>query len=446
MSTLSDPTVIVGPPQARAGQSRGALARKDSTNAHKGIAMTGKDLLVAAGAAFCLAFAASASAQQLKLSDGVVKIGVLTDMSSLYADPSGAGAVEAVKMAAEDFTKANPGIKVEVVYADHQNKADVASTKAREWYDRDKVDMINDLITSSVALAVSATANEKKKIAISNGAAVSRLTGDACNPYTIHYTYDTVAIANGTGNAVVKQGGDTWFFIVADYAYGHQMEKDISEIVRAGGGKVVGSVRHPLNASDFSSFILQAQGSGAKIIGLANAGGDFVNSIKAAHDFGLLKSGKQKLAGTVVFINDIHSLGLQTAQGLLLTTGFYWDLNAETRAWSQRFFERMKRMPSMVQAGDYSSTMHYLNAVKAAGTDDTDAVMKKMRETPVNDFFAKNGKIREDGRMVHEMYLVQVKTPAESKRPWDYYKLVAPIPGDEAFLPLAKSSCPLVKK
>lgn len=435
MTTRSDPTVIVRRPGARA-----------STSLYKEIAMMGNKICIAVGTAVGLAFAVNASAQQLKLSDGIVKIGVLTDMSGLYSDPSGAGAVEAVKMAVEDFTKANPGIKVEVVSADHQNKADVAATKAREWYDQDKVDMINDVITSSVALAVSGTANEKKKVAIVNGAAVARLTGDACNAYTIHYTYDTVSIANGTAKAIVKQGGDSWFFITADYAYGHQMEKDVSEIVKASGGKVLGSVKHPLNAADFSSFVLQAQGSGAKIIGLANAGGDFVNTIKAANDFGLLKSGKQKLAGMVVFITDIHSLGLQTAQGLLLTTGFYWDLDAETRAWSKRFSDRMKRVPTMVHAGDYSSTMHYLNAVKAAGTDDADAVLKKMKETPVNDFFAKNGKIREDGRMVHDMYVVQVKTPAESKKPWDYYKLVATIPGEEAFLPLAKSTCPLVKK
>ena len=408
--------------------------------------MKRKCLYLAIGAALGFTAVASVMAQQVKLSDGVVKIGVLTDMGSLYSDTSGKGAVEAVKMAVDDFTKANPGIKVEVIFADHQNKADLASAKARDWYDNEKVDMINDLITSSVALAVIEVAKQTKKVAIVNGAATSKITGDACNAYTVHYAYDTVAIANGTGKAIVKQGGDTWFFLTADYAYGHQMEKDVSEIVKASGGKVLGGTRHPLNSSDFSSYLLQAQSSGAKVIALANAGGDMVNAVKSANEFGLLKSGKQRLAGMVVFINDIHALGLQTAQGLLLTNGFYWDLNDETRKWSQRFFDKMKQMPSMVQAGDYSSTLHYLNAVKAAGTDDADAVMKKMRETPINDFFAKNGKIREDGRMLHDMYVVQVKTPAESKRPWDYYKLVATLPGDEVFLPPSKSACPLLKK
>ncbi len=381
-----------------------------------------------------------------KISDGVVKIGVLTDMSSLYADVSGKGAVEAVKMAVEDFGGKVLGMPIEVISADHQNKADIASSKTREWFDTMKVDMTTDNVTSSTALAAVKVAAEKKKIAIVNGAASSRISNEDCTPYSIHYTYDTVALANGTGKAVVKDGGDSWFFITADYAFGASLEKDVTEVVKASGGKVVGGVKHPLNTSDFSSFLLQAQSSGAKIIGLANAGGDTINSIKAADEFGLMKSGKQQLAGLLVFITDIHALGLNATQGLYATTGFYWDLNDDTRKWSERFFKRTGKMPSMVQAGDYSSTMHYLNAVKAAGTDESDAVMKKMRETPVNDFFAKGGKIREDGRMVHDMYLVQVKTPAESKRPWDYYKVKATIPGDQAFRPLAQSSCPLVKK
>jgi branched-chain amino acid transport system substrate-binding protein len=390
--------------------------------------------------------AGMASAQQGKVSDDVVKIGVLTDMASLYADVSGKGAVEAVKMAVEDFGGKVLGKPIEVISADHQNKADIASGKAREWFDTQKVDMITDNVASSTALAAVKVAGEKKKIAIVNGAASSRITNEDCTPYSVHYTYDTVALANGTGKAVVKDGGDSWFFLTADYAFGISLEKDVTEVVNAGGGKVVGGVKHPLNASDFSSFLLQAQSSGAKIIGLANAGGDTINSIKAANEFGILKSGKQQLAGLLIFISDIHALGLEATQGLYATTGFYWDMNDETRKWSDKFFKRTGKMPTMVQAGDYSSTMHYLKAVEAAGTDDADAVMKKMREMPVNDFFAKGGKIREDGRMVHDMYLVQVKKPSESKKPWDYYKIKATIPGDQAYRSLANSTCPLIKK
>jgi branched-chain amino acid transport system substrate-binding protein len=387
-----------------------------------------------------------ASAQQGNVSDDVVKIGVLTDMASLYADVSGKGAVEAVKMAVEDFGGKVLGKPIEVISADHQNKADIASSKAREWFDTQKVDMITDNVASSTALAAVKVAGEKKKIAIVNGAASSRLSNEDCTPYSVHYTYDTIALANGTGKAVVKDGGDSWFFLTADYAFGISLEKDVTEVVKAGGGKVVGGVKHPLNASDFSSFLLQAQASGAKIIGLANAGGDTINSIKAANEFGILKSGKQQLAGLLIFISDIHALGLEATQGLYATTGFYWDMNDETRKWSEKFFKRTGKMPTMVQAGDYSSTMHYLKAVEAAGTDDADAVMKKMREMPINDFFAKGGKIREDGRMVHDMYLVQVKKPSESKKPWDYYKVKATIPGDQAYRSLAQSTCPLVKK
>jgi branched-chain amino acid transport system substrate-binding protein len=392
------------------------------------------------------ATAGSAMAQNAKVSDGVVKIGVLTDMASLYADVAGKGAVEAVKMAVEDFGGKVLGMPIEVVSADHQNKADIASSKSREWFDTQKVDMITDNVASSTALAAVKVAGEKKKIAIVNGAASSRISNEDCTPYSVHYTYDTVALANGTGKAVVKDGGDSWFFLTADYAFGHSLEKDTTEVINAGGGKVVGGVKHPLNASDFSSFLLQAQSSNAKIIGLANAGGDTINSIKAANEFGILKSGKQQLAGLLIFISDIHALGLEATQGLYATTGFYWDFNDETRKWSEKFFKRTGKMPTMVQAGDYSSTMHYLKAVEAAGTDDSDAVMKKMREMPINDFFAKGGKIREDGRMVHDMYLVQVKKPSESKKPWDYYKVKATIPGDQAYRSLANSTCPLIKK
>ncbi len=393
-----------------------------------------------------LSMSVSAAFAQSKVSNDVVKIGVLTDLSGLYADIAGKGSVEAVKMAVEDFGGKVLGKPSEVISGDHQNKADIASTKTREWIDTEKVDMIQNLVTSSTAIAAVKVAAEKKRIAIVNGAASSRLSNEDCTPYSVHYTYDTVALANGTGKAVVKQGGDSWFFLTADYAFGKSLEKDVSEVVKANGGKVLGSVAHPLNTSDFSSFLLQAQSSGAKIIGLANAGGDTINSIKAANEFGVLKSGKQKLAGLLVFISDIHALGLAATQGLYATEGFYWDLNDETRKWSDRFFKRTGKMPTMVQAGDYSSTMHYLKAVQAAGTDDADEVMKKMRSTPVNDFFAKNGVIREDGRMVHDMYLVQVKTPAESKKPWDYYHVRATIPGNEAFRSLANSTCPFIKK
>jgi branched-chain amino acid transport system substrate-binding protein len=388
----------------------------------------------------------SLSQKKDKISDGVVKIGLILDMSSLYSDVTGEGSVTAARMAIEDFGGKVLGKPIELVYADHQNKADIAANKAREWFDTEKVDAIMDVAASATALAVAEVAKQKNRIVVFNGPGSTRLTNESCTPVTVHYTYDTYALANGTGKAVVKQGGDTWFFITADYAFGHSLEKDTSDVVKANGGKVLGSARHPLNASDMSSFVLQAQASGAKIIGLANAGGDFVSAIKTAAEFGVTKSGKQKLAGLLVYINDIHSLGLQLTQGLLLTEAFYWDRNDESRQWSRRYFERMKKMPNMSQAGVYSSTMHYLKAVKAAGTDETGAVMKKMREMPINDFFAKNGRIREDGRMVHDMYLFEVKSPQESTSPWDYYKLRATIPAAEAFQPLAKSTCPLVQK
>ena len=408
--------------------------------------MLRKTLAVAVAALVSSLPLPAVSQQNDKISDGVVKIGLILDMSSLYADITGEGSVTAARMAIEDFGGKVLGKPIELIYADHQNKADIAANKAREWFDKDKVDALMDVAASATALAVVEVAKQKNRIAVFNGPGSTRLTNESCSPVTVHYTYDTFALANGTGKAVVKQGGDTWFFLTADYAFGRSLEKDTSDVVKADGGKVLGSARHPINASDMSSFVLQAQGSGAKIIGLANAGGDFISAIKTAAEFGVAKGGKQKLAGLLVYINDIHSLGLQLTQGLLLTEAFYWDLNDDSRKWSRRFFERMKKMPNMSQAGVYSSTMHYLKAVKAAGTDETGAVMKKMRELPINDFFARNGRIREDGRMVHDMYLFEVKTPQESKSPWDYYKLRATIPAGQAFQPLAQSSCPLVKK
>jgi len=373
------------------------------------------------------------------------KIGYILDMSGLYADITGKGSVEAARMAVEDFGGSVLGRPIEVVYADHQNKADIAANTAREWFDSRGVEAILDVAASATALAANEVAKARNKIIVFNGPGAVRLTNEACGPYSVHYTYDTYALAKGTALATVKQGYDSWFFITADYAFGHDLEKNASAVVDANGGKVLGSVRAPLNTNDFSSFLLQAQNSKAKVIGLANAGADTVNAIKQAADFGLMKGG-QKLAGLLVFLTDIDSLGLGITQGMLLTEAFYWDLNPESRKWSQRFFERMQRMPTMAQAGVYSSTLHYLQAVKAAGTSEAAAVMKTMKETPINDMFVHNGTIREDGRMVHDMYLFEVKAPAESKGRWDYYKLVATIPAQEAFQPLSQSRCPLVKK
>jgi branched-chain amino acid transport system substrate-binding protein len=374
------------------------------------------------------------------------KIAVLNDQSGLYADLAGLGSVEAAKMAVEDFGGTVLGRKIEVVTADHQNKPDIASSIANRWFDVDKVQAIFDVPNSGVALAVQEVARNKNRIFIVSGAASSDLTGKHCSPVGIHWTYDTYALAHGTGTALVKQGGDSWFFLTADYAFGHALERDTSAAVTAGGGKVVGSVKVPFPNQDFSSYLLQAQSSGAKVIGLANAGGDTINSIKQAAEFGINKSG-QTLAGLLVFLSDIHSIGLETAQGLVLTTAFYWDYNDETRAWSKKFAPRNKgAMPTDVQAGVYSSVLHYLKAVQAAGTEDAAAVVAKMKAMPVDDFFAKNGKIRDDGRMVHDMYLAQVKKPDESKYPYDYLKILKVIPGDEAFRPLANSECTLVKK
>ena len=397
--------------------------------------------LLAASATFAHAQTKSPAG---KFSDNVVKIGLILDMASLYADITGEGSVTAARMAIEDMGGKVRGVPIELVYADHSNKADIAAAKAREWFDTQKVDMIGDVAASATALAALEVAKQKGRIIMFNGPATTRLTNENCTPVSVHYTYDTYALAAGTGKGVLKMGGDSWFFLTADYAFGHSLEKDVSDVVKAAGGKVIGSVRHPLNAQDFSSFLLQAQASKAKVIGLANAGGDTINAIKQASEFGITK--KQSLAGLLVYINDIHSLTLQATQGMLLTEAYYWDLDDETRKWAKRFFEKMKKMPNMSQAGVYSSVMHYLKAVQAVGTDDTATVMAKMKSTPVNDFFARNGRIREDGRMVHDMYLFEVKKPSESKYPWDYYKLKATIPGDEAFMPLAKSVCPLVKK
>ncbi len=386
-----------------------------------------------------------ASTAQAQVSDGMVKIGVLTDLSGTYSDLAGAGAVLATRMAIDDFIAAEkPAFKVELVSADHQNKGDIAANKAREWFEKDKVDTATELVTTSVALAVQKIAKDKNKVVLMSGPGSTAITNENCNDVSVHWTYDTYAVANGTAKAVTQTGGKKWFFLTADYAFGHALEKDASGVVKANGGEVTGSVRHPFPGTDFSSFLLKAQSSGAQVIGLANAGGDTVNAIKQAAEFGITP--KQSLAGLLMFITDVHALGLRTAQNMYLTEGFYWDLNDETRAWSKRFFAQHKRMPTMVQAGQYSSVMHYLKAVKAAGTDDTAKVMAQMKKTPVNDFFARNGKIRDDGRMVHDMYLLQVKKPADSKTPWDYYHVKATIPAAEAFQPLSASRCPLVKK
>ena len=391
-----------------------------------------------AAAVLCAPLAAHA-----QFSGDVIKIGMITDMSGVYTDVDGAGGAEAVKMAIADAGGSINGKKIEFVSADHQNKADIAASKAREWFDQQGVDMLIGGTNSSASLAMAKVAAEKKKIFIAIGAGSARLTNEECTPYTVHYAYDTIALARGTGGAIVKQGGKTWYFLTADYAFGQSLEKDTADVVKANGGKVLGSVKHPLGASDFSSFLLQAQSSGAQILGLANAGGDAINSIKAANEFGITK--KMKLAGLLIFINDIHSLGLNLTQGMYLTDGWYWDANPETRAWSKRYFEKMKKEPSMLQAADYSAASNYLKAVKALGTDNPDKVMAYLKANKIDDMFTKNGVIRPDGRMVHDMYLMEVKKPSESKYPWDYYKLVTTIPGDQAYATKAESKCALWK-
>jgi branched-chain amino acid transport system substrate-binding protein len=400
-----------------------------------------KPLLVALTALALLAGTASA-----QISDGVVKIGVLNDQSSLYADLSGQGSVVAARMAVEDFGAAAKNMKVEVIFADHQNKADVGSNIARQWYDTDKVDVIVDVPNSAVALAVNQITRDKGRALLVSGAAASDLTGKACSPNTIHWTYDTWALANGTGKAIVKTGGDTWFFITADYAFGHALERDTEAVVIANGGKVLGKVRHPLNSADFSSFLLQAQSSKAKVVGLANAGADTTNAIKQAAEFGIVKGG-QSLAGLLVFITDVHALGLPTAQGLIFTESFYWDMNDKTRAFAKKFAERDRGIhPTMIHAGVYSAVLHYLKAVDALKSDDGTKVIAKMKETPTDDPLFGKGTIRADGRKIHPVYLFEVKKPAESKGQWDYYKLRATIPAEEAFRPVGQGDCPLVKK
>ncbi|HYA45941.1 MAG TPA: ABC transporter substrate-binding protein [Burkholderiales bacterium] len=402
-----------------------------------------RSLFIAAPLA--LASAIAASGVQAQISGGVVKIGVLSDMSSLYSAVGGPGSVVAARMAVEDFGAAKKGLKVEIVSADHQNKADVGSQIARQWYDVDGVDVILDVPNSGVALAVSQVTREKGKAFLVSGAASSDLTGKACSPNTIHWTYDTWMLAHGTGSAIVKQGGDTWFFLTSDYAFGYALEHDTEEVVLKSGGKVLGKVRHPINTQDFSSFLLQAQASKAKIIGLANAGGDTINSIKQAAEFGIVKGG-QKLAGLLVFLSDIHGLGLDKAQGLIFTETFYWDLNDATRAWSKRFAALHNgAYPTMVQAGVYSSVLHYLKAVQAIKSDDGTKVVAEMKKLPTDDPLFGKGVVRADGRKLHPAYLVEVKKPSESRGPWDYYKILATIPADQAFRPMNEGGCPLVK-
>ena len=405
--------------------------------------MMKRTLLSTLVAAACSLGAAAAQAQ---ISDGVIKIGVMNDMSGLYADVSGPGAVVAAKLAVEDFGAAAKGMKVEIVSADHQNKPDLGSTIARTWYDQDKVDAIFDVPTSSVALAVNQITKEKGKAFIASGPGTSDLTGKACSPNTVAWTYDTWMLANGTGTALTKAGGDTWFFLTADYAFGHALERDTEAAVIKNGGKVLGKVRTPFPGTDFSSFLLQAQSSKAKVIALANAGGDTINSIKQASEFGITKGG-QSLAGMLMFITDVHSLGLNTAQGLIFTTTFYWDMNDQTRAWTKRFVAGSGgKYPTMVQAGVYASVLHYLKAIEAAKTDDGLKVVAKMKELPTDDTLFGKGTIRADGRKLHPAYLMEVKKPAESKGPWDLLKVRATIPADQAFRPIDQGDCPLVAK
>jgi branched-chain amino acid transport system substrate-binding protein len=400
-----------------------------------------RPMIAVLAATAALAVSTTAQAQ---ISDDVVKIGVLTDMSSLYADATGKGSLIATQMAVEDYGGKVKGKPIEVISGDHQNKPDVGVGIARNWFDNEKVDTVFDVPTSSVALAIQQLTRERNKIFINSGGGTSDLTGVACSPTTVHWTYDTYALSNVAGRAMVQLGEDSWFFITADYAFGTALQRDASNVVKELGGKVVGEVRHPLNTSDFSSFLLQAQASKAKVVALANAGGDTTTALKQAAEFGLTKGG-QKLIALLFNITDARAMGLKDAQGLITTDAFYWDTDDETRAFSKRFMQKIGRMPTMIQAGLYSATMHYLKAIDAAGTDDTAKVMAQMKATPIHDFFARDGHIRQDGRMVHEMHLFQLKKPEESKSPWDLYKLLATVPGDQAFRPLDKGGCPLVK-
>ena len=396
-----------------------------------------KTLVAALGVA-CLGLGAMHAQAQ----DKALRIGFITDMSSLYADVEGKNGALAIQMAIDDFGGKVLGMPIELLTADHQNKPDIAATKSREWIDTQNVTLLFGGTNSGTALASAKVAAEKKRVYINSGAGSSALTNEQCTPYTVHYAYDTVALARGTGGAVVKNGGKSWFFLTADYAFGHALEADTSKVVKDNGGEVVGAVRHPIGASDFSSFLLQAQNSKAQILGLANAGGDTINAIKAAKEFGITKN--MKIAGLLVFITDIHSLGLKNTEGLLLTTSWDWNLNDKTRAFGKRFFEKTKKMPTDIHAADYSATMNYLKAVQAAGTTDADAVMAKLKSTPIDDFYAK-GVIRPDGRFVHDMYLMQVKSQKESKTPWDYYKVVAKLPGEQVFTTKAETKCALWK-
>ena len=399
--------------------------------------------LYAAGALAAAGLFGAATPAVAQISGDVIRIGIITDMSSVYADIDGQGGIEAIKMAIQDMGGAINGKKIEILSADHQNKPDIAATKAREWFDTQGLDMLIGGTNSGTNLAMSKVAAEKKRPFIAVGAATSALTNDQCTPYTLHWAYDTTALAKGTGGAVVKSGGKTWYFLTADYAFGAQLQADTTKVVTAAGGQVVGSVKAPLNASDFSSFLLQAQGSKAQILGLANAGGDTINSIKAANEFGVTKT--MKLAGLLVFINDIHSLGLKTTQGMYLTDSWYWNQSPETRTWARKFFDKMKRMPSSLQAADYSAVTQYLNAVKATGSDDPDKVLAQLRKAKFNDVFMKNGYVRGDGRVIHDMYLMQVKEPGKSTEPWDYYNVVQVLKGEEAWTTKAESKCALWK-
>jgi branched-chain amino acid transport system substrate-binding protein len=426
LSTVSIPPAAGSSASTRAGNRRLALS--------------------IAGLVFFGAASGAGLAAEPAASAGPLRRGGILDMNGVYSDISGKGTVTATQMAIDDFGGQVLGKKIELLVADHQMKADIASSKAREWFDQSNVRVIMDVTGSAASLAVLQIAKEKNRIVVFNGPGTERFTNDQCTNISVHYSYDTNALANTLARALVDAGKKDWFFLTADYAGGIDLERSAAEAVKKGGGRVVGTVRHPLNASDFSSLIVQAQSSKASVIGLANAGGDLVNSIKSAREFGIGRgNNSQTLASTLMFINDVHALGLSLPEGMMLAESFYWDMNDETRKWSRRYFEKMKRMPNMSQAGAYSSTMHYLNAVKAAGTDDSAAVMRKMKETPINDFFARNGKIRPNGLMVHDMYLFKIKGPSQSKYPWDYYTTVETVPGEKAFRPLAESTCPLLK-
>lgn len=391
-----------------------------------------------------LATALAAGGAQAEISDDAVRIGYLADMSGTYRDLAGPGGLAALEMAVEDFGGSVNGTPIEVFSADDRNSADVGANTVREWVDQRNVDMVAGMVASSVTIAVTQVLEQHDKLGLVSGSAASSITNEHCTPNHIHWVYDTYPLANGTARAVVDQGGSDWFMLTADYAFGHALEGDVEKVVTENGGNIVGRVRHPFPTSDFSSYILQAQGSGAQIVGLANAGADTVNAINTASQFGLTQSGQQ-LAGLLVFLNDVHAMGLDATQGLLLTTGWYWNMDDEARAWSERYYERVGRMPTMVQAGIYSSTMHYLNAVEATGSDDTASVREHMMSQPIHDFFARNGHIRADGRMVHDMYLAQVKTPEQSEGEWDLYHILATIPADQAYRPLAESQCDLVQ-